>query len=292
MTKPGTPKELPSRLVGRLSILECTTCRGSLSQFEGALVCDGCGASFPVRRGKIYFDTPPVHNTAEAGIKERFKWLLGANYNRVVDLIAPIYPFNAGKIIVEHVDPAQNVVVDVGAGARRVHPDIITLDLFDYETVDIVCSVERLPFAPGSVDGFVSLAVIEHLPDPFAMVESLYRATRAGGFGIHDVPFLYHFHESPRDFMRFTHMGLMLLFKKWKTVKLFNNAGPVSLALSSGVEIVASLLSFGNGRVKELVYLGLCGLTFPIKFLDWPFINRPMVFSYAPGFCIVVQKSK
>lgn len=292
MVKPGAPSELPSRLVGRLDILECTKCRGSLVHLEGALVCQKCDAAFSIRGGKIYFDAPPAHETAEAGVKERFKKLLGAKYNLLVDLVAPIYPFNARKVITEHVDPAKNLVVDVGAGARRVHPDIITLDLFDYDTVDIVCSVDRLPFAPNSVDGFVSLAVIEHLPDPFAMVESLYRATRAGGFGIHDVPFLYHFHESPRDFMRFTHMGLMLLFKKWKTVRLFNNAGPVSLALSSGVEIIASLLSFGNGRVKELIYLGLCGVTFPIKFLDWPFIDKQAVFSYAPGFCIVVEKGE
>ncbi len=290
MVKPGAPSELPSRLLGRLDILECTKCRGSLVHLEGALVCQKCAAAFSVRGGKIYFDPPPAHETAEAGIKERFKKLLGAKYNLVVALVAPIYPFNARKVIVEHIDPTKNLVVDVGAGARRVHPDIVTLDLFDYDTVDIVCSVDRLPFAPNSVDGFVSLAVIEHLPDPFAMVESLYRATRTGGFGIHDVPFLYHFHESPRDFMRFTHMGLMLLFQKWKVVRLFNNAGPVSLALSSGVEIISSLLSFGNGRAKELIYLGLCGVTFPIKFLDWPFIDKQAVFSYAPGFCIVVEK--
>lgn len=292
MKPKGEPGQLPRRLVGRLDVLECTKCGGSLACLDDALVCQKCGTAFPVRGGKIYFDTPPAHDTAEASIKERFKKLLGTKYNLMVDLVAPIYPFNARKVIVEYIDPARNLVVDVGAGARRVHPDIITLDLFDYETVDIVCSVDRLPFAPNSIDGFVSLAVIEHLADPFALVESLYRATRAGGVGVHDVPFLYHFHKSPRDFMRFSHMGLMNLFKKWKTVRIFNNAGPVSLALSSGVEIAASLLSFGNGRVKELIYLGLCGLTFPIKFLDWPFIDRSVVFSYAPAFCIIVRKDE
>lgn len=288
--KPGAPNQLPRRLIGRLDILECTTCRGSLSHVGDALVCQKCGTAFPVRGGKIYFDTPPAHETAEAGIKERFKKMLGSKYNLLVDLVAPIFPFDARKVIVDHVNPANNLVVDLGAGARRVHPDIITLDLFDYDTVDIVCSVERLPFAPNSIDGFVSLSVIEHLSDPFAMVESLHRASRAGGIGIHDVPFLYHFHEAPRDFMRFTHMGLMRLFEKWKTVLIFNTAGPVSLALLLGIEITASLLSFGNGRIKELLYLGLCGLTFPIKFLDWPFIDKQVVFSFAPGFCIVVQK--
>jgi hypothetical protein len=136
------------------------------------------------------------------------------------------------------------------------------------------------------------LSVIEHLPDPFGLVASLHRASRSGGIGIHHVPFLYHFHESPRDFMRFTHMGLMLMFKKWKILRLFNTSGPVSLVMSLGIEIVSSLLSFGNGRVKEFLYLVFCCLSFPIKFLDWPFRNRPAVFSFAPNFCIVVQKSE
>lgn len=292
MMERGALNQLPSRLIGRLNILQCTKCCGSLVHLDNALVCQTCGTAFPVRGGKIYFDVPPAHETAEAGIKERFKKLLGRKYNLLVDLVAPIYPFNARNIIVEHVDPAKNLVVDLGAGARRVHPDIITLDLFDYDTVDIVCSLDRLPFAPNSIDGFVSLSVIEHLCDPFGMVENLHRSSRAGGIGIHHVPFLYHFHKSPRDFMRFTHMGLRHLFKKWKVVRIFNTSGPVSLALLLGIEIVASLLSFGNSRVKELFYLAICGATFPVKFFDWPFRDRLAVVSYAPSFCIIVQKSE
>jgi SAM-dependent methyltransferase len=288
----GASHQLPKRLVDRLDILECTKCRGSLVYSSGALVCQKCRAAFPVRGGKIYFETPPAHETGAAGLKERLKTLLGRRYNLFVDLVAPIYPFNAHKVVVEHIDPANNLVVDLGAGARRVHPDIITLDLFDYDTVDIVCGLDQLPFAPNSIDGFVSLSVIEHLPDPAALIESLHRASRAGGIGIHHVPFLYHFHESPRDFVRFTHLGLMLLFKNWRTVRIFNTAGPVSLTLSLGIEIAASLISFGNNRVKELFYLAFCGLTFPIKILDWPFRNRAAVFSYAPSFCIVVEKNE
>jgi SAM-dependent methyltransferase len=286
----SAPNMLPSRLVGRLGILECIKCSGSLSHQGDALVCERCKSDFPVRGGKVYFDLPPAHETAAAGLKERLKKLLGRRYNLLVDIVAPIFPFNARKAVVEYVDPAKNVVVDLGAGARRIHPDIITLDLFDYDTVDIVCGLDRLPFAPGSIDGFVSLSVIEHLADPFALVESLHRASRSGAIGIHHVPFLYHFHESPRDFTRFTHMGLSLLFKKWKTVRVFNTSGPVSLMMLLGIEITSSLAAFGNNRVKELFYLALCGLTFPLKILDWPFRDRASVFSYAPSFCIVVEK--
>jgi hypothetical protein len=290
MMESGDAAELPRRLVGRLHILECTRCGGSLAHVQQALVCRKCRAAFAIRGNKIYFDMPPAHETSAAGLKERLKKLLGDKYNMAVDLIAPIFPFNANKAVISYVDPAKNVVVDLGSGPRRIHPDIITLDLFDYDTVDIVCSLDKLPFAPSSIDGFVSLSVIEHLADPFAMVESLYRASRAGAIGIHHVPFLYHFHESPHDFMRFTHMGLAQLFRRWKTVRLFNTSGPVSLALLLGIEIASSLASFGNNRLKEFCYLALCGLTFPIKILDWPFRDRSIVFSYAPSFCIVVRK--
>lgn len=43
-------------------------------------------------------------------------------------------------------DPATAVVVDLGADTQRIHPDVITLDLFDYDEVDIVCSLDRRPF--------------------------------------------------------------------------------------------------------------------------------------------------
>src|SRR5579863_8895679 len=59
--EPGVPNELPSRLVDRLDILECTRCRGALVHLEGALVCQKCDAAFLVQGGKIYFDTPPAH---------------------------------------------------------------------------------------------------------------------------------------------------------------------------------------------------------------------------------------
>jgi hypothetical protein len=288
---PRGTSDLPKSIAGRLEILECTKCGGSLRHVDIALVCQGCGTRFPVRDGKIYFETPPKHEANAAGFKEHLKKLLGQKYNLMVDLVAPIFPFNARKIVEKYVNPVNDIVVDLGAGARRIHPDIITLDLFDYDTVDIVCGLDRLPFAPNSIDGFVTLSVIEHLTDPFALVGSLHRASSPGAIGIHHVPFLYHFHESPRDFMRFTHMGLELLFKNWTTVRVFNTSGPVSLMLLLGIDIASSLFSFGNNRVKELFYLALCGLTFPIKILDWPFRNRPTVFSYAPSFCIVVQKS-
>ena len=51
----------------------------------------------------------------------------------------------------------------VGGGSQsdewaQLVADVIGLDFFDYEAVDIVCDVETLPFKQGSVDAFVSNA--------------------------------------------------------------------------------------------------------------------------------------
>ena len=55
--KPGA---LPKRLGGRPDVLECTKCSGSIVHLDKALVCQKCGAAFPVRGGKIFLTRHPL----------------------------------------------------------------------------------------------------------------------------------------------------------------------------------------------------------------------------------------
>lgn len=286
----GGDDELPRTLARRLDILMCPKCGGGLAVTAGAVVCNDCAASYPVRRNKIYFSEPPPHETAEASLKERLKRLLGPLYGKLVRVIAPVYPFSPRKAVTRYVDPSSKVVVDLGCGAQRIHPDVITVDLFDYDSVDLVCRLDQLPFRPGSVDAFTSFAVLEHVEDPFRVARSLLPLTREGGFSIHLIPFLYHFHESPRDYLRVTHMGALEMFKEWEPVEVFNTNGPISLFLLHLVEFLAILASFGNGRIKEAAYLLFAAVLFPIKYLDWFFVDRRAFLSLAPTLCVVVRK--
>ena len=69
------------------------------------------------------------------------------------------------------------------AGAR-----VVALDLDDRRppavtrTPFVRGSAERLPFRQGAFDGVISSNVLEHVPDPFAMVRELTGACRPGGF--------------------------------------------------------------------------------------------------------------
>jgi hypothetical protein len=281
---------LPRALAGRVHILMCLACSGGLKEGSDALVCEACGASYPVRNRKIYFDEPPRHETAEAGIKEWLKHKLGPVYAVIVKIVAPVYPFSPRRFVLDHIDPAQNIVVDLGCGTQRIHTAIITVDLFDYDNVDIVCRLEKLPFRDNSVDAFSSIAVLEHVEDAFGIVRQIAEKTKPGGLSLHLIPFLYHFHESPRDYLRVTHMGAKNLFKGWTCLEVFNATGPISLFLMHFIEFASIVVSFRNGKAKEAVYLGLSALLFPIKYLDAFFVRREAFLSMAPTLCITVKK--
>ena len=81
-------------------------------------------------------------------------------------------------------------MVDLGSGNNRLSDNIIALDAVDYDTVDIVADLARLPFRTASIDGFASRSVLEHLPDLPAAMRELVRCTRSGGVGVHLIPFL------------------------------------------------------------------------------------------------------
>jgi uncharacterized protein YbaR (Trm112 family) len=281
---------LPRSIQGRQHILACPSCGGNLDERLASLWCEGCRAVYPIRDGKIYFLEPPVHETQAGEIKDWLRRRLGRQYNRVVQLLGPGLPRNKKKMLLDNVDPQSQVVVDLGSGTERVHPDVITLDLYDYPEVDIVCDLQSLPFGAEKVDAFMTASVLEHVEDVPRLVEKMFVATRVGGVGIHSFPFLFPFHEAPRDFVRFTHMGAASLFKKWKVRRLFNSAGPITLLNTIIAEFFSTLLSFGNGRAKEILYLGACAVLFPFKYLDFLFINRARFLSVSAILCIVVER--
>lgn len=279
------------RLERFLPSLCCTACGGALTLGAGAVTCGACATAFPVREGRLYFLTPPSRTDALDDLKGLLKNWLGRYYYTVgVDLLAPTFPQSLGREVRRHLDPARALVVDAGSGNRRIDDGVLCLDFFDYEEVDVVCDVTNPPLRPGSVDAVVTRGLLEHLQDPFTTVKNFAACTRSGGFGVHLVPFLFPFHASPHDYFRFTHKGLEELFSGFDVVDMVAATGPFTLFLVCLQEFLATLLSFGNGRLKGLLTLGLCAALFPIKFLDWPFVRGKRFLGMAPTILSTLRK--
>lgn len=117
--------------------------------------------------------------------------------------------------------PSEALVLDAGAGdapykslfqhARYESADFEKVDK-KYATSTYVCDLRSIPVEDGRFDFIVFNQVIEHLPDPRAVLAELYRVLKRGGRMICTGPLFYEEHEQPYDFYRYTQFGLRHLF--------------------------------------------------------------------------------
>ena len=110
--------------------------------------------------------------------------------------------------------------LDIGAADRwveRFAPPGMQYVALDYPstgrdmyggTPDIFADAKRLPFPDESFDGVACLEVLEHVPDPAAVMKEIHRVLRRGGQAWISMPFLYPLHDEPFDFQRYTAHGL------------------------------------------------------------------------------------
>lgn len=82
------------------------------------------------------------------------------------------------------------------------------------KAVDAAASALGLPFRDGTFDCVLCSSVLEHLEEPEKAVREAFRVLAPGGAAVYAIPFLWHVHEEPRDFYRYTVHGLEYLFAK------------------------------------------------------------------------------
>jgi len=116
-------------------------------------------------------------------------------------------------------------LIDIGCGTKPYHKllspyiqDHIGVDheatFHSKENIDLFGTAYEIPTESNSFDSALCSAVLEHLEEPEQAIRECYRTLKPGGYAIYSVPFIWHIHEEPRDFYRFTKYGLKYLFEK------------------------------------------------------------------------------
>ncbi|MGD9657790.1 MAG: class I SAM-dependent methyltransferase [Methylocystis sp.] len=115
---------------------------------------------------------------------------------------------------------ADGLILDVGAGYRPVYySNVVNFEMMDYATTDVVGAAHRLPFKDGVFDGVISIAVLEHVKDPFRCAAEIARVLKPGGWLKCCVPFLQPLHGYPHHYFNMTHEGLRTLFEGRLTIE-------------------------------------------------------------------------
>lgn len=108
-------------------------------------------------------------------------------------------------------------MLDAGAGDSlyRHHFAHVTYESADflqsnrvYAHMDYVCSLEHIPVEDDRFDLVLLTQVLEHLPDPQAVLTELHRVLRPEACIWLSAPLSYAEHETPYDFYRYTQYGL------------------------------------------------------------------------------------
>lgn len=164
--------------------------------------------------------------------------------------------------------PKDALLLNIGSGVHKPHPDIVNVDIFYYKGVDLVANAETLPLPTDSVDAIVCESLLEHVPRPQNIVDEMYRVLRPGGGMYIVIPFVYPFHASPNDFQRWSVTGLRELIKAGTVEVIGTRAGPTSALVGQLGTWFAIAFSFGYEPLYNLLSLVGLLLFFPFKFLD------------------------
>ena len=123
-----------------------------------------------------------------------------------------------------------------------------------------------LPFPAGSFDMVMATQLLEHVPNPSAVINEMARVCKHGGAVVISVPFVYPEHEEPFDYFRFTRYGIEELLTKagLKIEALKKDSSALeAIAILINVYIMQNLVPNVRG-VGRLYALFLC---FPIQVL-------------------------
>jgi SAM-dependent methyltransferase len=177
------------------------------------------------------------------------------------------------SLIQKHKD---GIVLDCGAGKRSVYfSNVVNFEIVPYETTDVRGVGEVLPFKDNSFDAVISIAVLEHVKDPFKCASEIARVLKPGGDLRCAVPFLQPLHGYPNHYYNMSHQGLRNLFEEYLVVdniEVLKSTLPIwtlTWILQSWVEGLPSEFQqeFRDLQIKDL-------LTSPIELLEKNFVKN------------------
>jgi SAM-dependent methyltransferase len=283
------------RLLKRIrAALACPDCRQPLSDVPDAhdATCCRCARRFQIDPQQFVFDGFTQQDLTADWLnraKEIAKRRLGRIYPWMIKFLSPVLSSVPAKAFVKSFDVDKDLVADFGSGTSQYKERVICVDGAAYPNVHVVCRLERSPFRGGSLAGILSIAVLEHVPNPQEHVREMFRVLRPGGRVLCFIPFIQGYHASPDDFQRYTMSGLKELFCDFEVLGVRPGAGPTSGMLWVFQEWLALMLSFGSQRLYRLL-VPFTWLLSPLKLLDALLIRHPAAPAIASGYVIEARK--
>jgi SAM-dependent methyltransferase len=137
----------------------------------------------------------------------------------------------------------------------------------DRSNIDVFAPAYQIPFENKSFDCILNTAVLEHLEEPEKALTEAYRVLKTGGHVLYTIPFIWHLHEEPRDFYRYSKYGIEYLFKKtgFEILELRPLAG---FWITFGTELNYYLMSLARGPLCFFIKCAIAANNLLINLLN------------------------
>jgi SAM-dependent methyltransferase len=121
------------------------------------------------------------------------------------------------RLIETHKD---GLILDCGAGRRDIYfENVVNYEIVGYDSTDVIGVGELLPFESNTFDAVFSIAVLEHVRDPFRCAAEIARVLKRGGELYCCIPFLQPLHGFPHHYFNATPQGARRLFEDFLRVE-------------------------------------------------------------------------
>jgi SAM-dependent methyltransferase/uncharacterized protein YbaR (Trm112 family) len=270
------------------ALAACPVCRAAVTRSDGAFICEGCTATYPIRLGAPVLVAPEseLHGALNEDDREGVGAYLAsetparrsamdalAEWLRPEDrLWSRASQLTIGKLI--HDVPPTGVILNIGSARERVlrqafaGREVVKVGFPSRGGIDLYGDALQLPVRSGSVDLLMSSSVMEHLSDPERAASEQFRVVKDGGRVYAEIPFIRGYHMIPADYQRYTLSGIQRLFERagFETLEADVCSGPFT-ALALCVQDCRVRLPRWS-RLPALVEAALRRLIHPIKYLD------------------------
>ena len=102
---------------------------------------------------------------------------------------------------------------------RKENFNLTETDISFGPNTKIICDAHDIPFSENFFDCVICQAVLEHVLDPYRVVEEIYRVSKNGGIVYSETPFMQQVHGRQYDFTRFSLLGHRRLFRKFEVIE-------------------------------------------------------------------------
>lgn len=273
-----------------IKILLCPNCKApSLGSKNESFVCEKCQAVFPIRDGVPYL----IHQELIQQYKQ-YKKEVESPINKLKTLIKKSpwlfqfltyaigsisyfgwSPKKSLKKLYQEEELKEKIIINIGSGIKAIHQEVINLDIFPFEKVNLVTDATKLPIKDNSVDMVITESTLEHIPDVELAIQEICRVVKPGGYIYISIPFLMPFHASPNDYFRLTYEGIKHKFAQFTEYHSGMNGGPASALVTFLMHFLALPFSIISASLYNFMTYIFMAILSPLRIFDLVFSLFP-----------------